>query len=582
MVKVVENGERICTVTLDGSESSVVFQNDYKYFAVKNESDADVYVSLNRDIVEGADGVMTIGSKESALFAHMKPNVNMFFVKGKGKIQVFASSNAINPFKSAPASDGGGVQASGNPVQINGLQGGVPFSEITVRGKNLMSFPYYDGNSKTQNGITFTVNADGTVTANGTSTDIAYFYIAMYAKIVKKGVRYAISGCPEGANADTYRIFINERKSDGTSNGIFIADFNDNKSFTVSDNCDSIHIAIQIRSGVTVDNLVFRPQLELGSTPTEYEPPITGRELQVNVCGKNLMKPNKSTVTLNGITATMNDDGSVTLNGTATANTYIFMWNILYAHNMGVGKIAVNAIDGQSISTYFMGIDRREGSSYIDRVAQSITNNGIGEITQEDVENGRNFTVWVRVAEGCTCNNLIIYPQLELGDTATAYEPYHGSTTTITPDSNPYVIPNDIRQQDGYNVVSVSEGEISVTGVQKNAAIKRIWDDMSMDLLFDGVTSANNPAVIDLANYNMIRIDVGGNFEGTSYFNCGSTYFSKSTLDFAVTSYGYVAIPLSNQAVIISISKSGTEYSLSFSGFNEKQLVEVIKIFGIK
>lgn len=108
MVKVVENGERICTVTLDGSESSVVFQNDYKYFAVKNESDAAVYVCLNRDIVEGADGVMTIGSKESALFAHMKPHVNMFFVKGTGTIQVVASNTAVNSFKVAPVSSGGG------------------------------------------------------------------------------------------------------------------------------------------------------------------------------------------------------------------------------------------------------------------------------------------------------------------------------------------------------------------------------------------------------------------------------------------------------------------------------------------
>lgn len=112
MVKVVENGERICTVPLDGSESSVVFQNDYKYFAVKNESDAAVYVSLNRDIVEGADGVMTIGSKESALFAHMKPHVNMFFVKGTGTIQAFASNTPVNPFKLAPAvaeSSGGNI-----------------------------------------------------------------------------------------------------------------------------------------------------------------------------------------------------------------------------------------------------------------------------------------------------------------------------------------------------------------------------------------------------------------------------------------------------------------------------------------
>ena len=35
MVKVVENGERICTVNLDGSESSIIFQSSYRYFAVK-------------------------------------------------------------------------------------------------------------------------------------------------------------------------------------------------------------------------------------------------------------------------------------------------------------------------------------------------------------------------------------------------------------------------------------------------------------------------------------------------------------------------------------------------------------------
>lgn len=359
------------------------------------------------------------------------------------------------------------VTIVGNPVQIDGLQGGVPFSEMVVSGKNLLPFPYYD-TTKTVNGITFTDNGDGTITANGTATANAAFFLS--SKIVyKSGVDYVISGCPNGGD----RKF----KIKGNSDGVNADDVGYGKTFSFSEDTEC-SVSILIYKDATVNNLVFRPQLELGDTPTAYEPPITGRELQVNVCGKNLMKPNKSTVTLNGITATMNDDGSITLSGTATANTYIFMWNILYAHNMGVGKIAVNAIDGQSISTYFMGIDRREGSSYIDRVAQSITNNGIGEITQEDVENGRNFTVWVRVAEGCTCNNLIIYPQLEIGSTATPYEPYHGAEYTITPNSNPYVIPNDIRQQEGLNVVSVSEGELSVTGVRKNAAFKRIWDEI--------------------------------------------------------------------------------------------------------
>ena len=578
MVKVVENGERICTVTLDGSESSVVFQNDYKYFAVKNESDADVYVSLNRDIVEGADGVMTIGSKESALFAHMKPNVNMFFVKGKGKIQVFASSNAINPFKSAPASDGGGVQASGNPVQINGLQGGVPFSEITVRGKNLLIL---SKSTLTANGITATANDDGSITLSGTATAITYIGMWDFLYARNMGIGKIAVNAIDGQSISTYFMGIDRREGGSYIDRIAESITNNGIGEITQEDVENdryLFVWVRIAAGYTCDNLIIYPQLELGSTHTEYEPPITGRDLTVNVSGKNLIPYpyNRASGTYNGIELIVHDDGRFDISGTATASFAI----LVFAN----GRIPIYLSGGQ---TYTISCNTPYDFSKFNLSARIYRADGnytaITKFPTTFVAKEGDYltsALWVNSDVSVSAKNVEL--QLEYGDTATPYEPYHGSTTTITPDSNPYVIPNDIRQVDGYNVVSVSEGEISVTGVQKNAAIKRIWDDMSMDLLFDGVTSANNPAVIDLANYNMIRIDVGGNYEGTSYFNCGSTYFSKSTLDFAVTSYGYVAIPLSNQAVIISISKSGTEYSLSFSGFNEKQLVDVIKIYGIK
>lgn len=234
-----------------------------------------------------------------------------------------------------------------------------------------------------------------------------------------------------------------------------------------------------------------------------------------------------------------------------------------------------------------------EPTNAADTTAIQLIYNSDGSMSDYTLTTGENH-LWMVLATHFATSGEAIEPivQLEYGDTATAYEPpitgreltvnVNGSDYTITPDSNPYIVPNDIRQQDGLNNISVSAGTLSVVGVRKNAAIKRIWDDMGMDLLFDGVTSADNPAVIDLANYNMIRIDVGGNYGGTSYFNCGSTYFLKSTLDYAVTSYGKVAMAMSNQAVIIDISKSGADYSLSFRGLNTNQLVDVIKIFGIK
>ena len=226
------------------------------------------------------------------------------------------------------------VQTSGNPVQLDGLQGGVPFSEIAVSGeniigqdltvsacgKNLLKYPYVN-TTKTINGITFTDNGDGTITANGTATDMVNFAVIWKNLHIPKGT-YTISGCPKGGNVNTGFFIVC-----GTDSIRFAADTGNGGTFDIENDINDFTFSLRINSGVTVSNLIFRPQLEIGSTTTPYEP-------------------------------------------------------------------------------------------------------------------------------------------------------YHGAEYTITPDSNPYTVPNDIRQQDGLNVVSVSEGELSVTGVRKNAAIKRIWDEI--------------------------------------------------------------------------------------------------------
>lgn len=109
MVKVVDKGERFCSITLDGSESSITFQEEYLYFSVQNNSDSVVYISLNRDIVPNADGVMAVNAGSSVLFGHMK-NANHFFVKGTGLIQIAAANEPINFFVNASTSGGGGTE----------------------------------------------------------------------------------------------------------------------------------------------------------------------------------------------------------------------------------------------------------------------------------------------------------------------------------------------------------------------------------------------------------------------------------------------------------------------------------------
>ena len=49
---------------------------------------------------------------------------------------------------------------------------------MDVTGKNLLPFPYVDGMTKTTNGITFTVNADRSITCTGTAINQAFFNLS--------------------------------------------------------------------------------------------------------------------------------------------------------------------------------------------------------------------------------------------------------------------------------------------------------------------------------------------------------------------------------------------------------------------
>lgn len=136
-------------------------------------------------------------------------------------------------------------------------------------GKNLIPYPYTE-DTKTVSGIAFIVNSDGTITANGTATANVTFSIQRWKSVSYDAGTYVFSGCPEGSSANTYCVNY-AVKCDNTT--IFDDEvYASGQSFTASSKITSIYGQLYIKSGVTVSNLTFTPQLELGSTATEYEP----------------------------------------------------------------------------------------------------------------------------------------------------------------------------------------------------------------------------------------------------------------------------------------------------------------------
>lgn len=151
--------------------------------------------------------------------------------------------------------------ASPNPdypqdIVVAGSDGSV---EIVSCGKNLLK---NTATSKTVNGVTFTVNEDGSVTVNGTATAMAELTLFSTLNITGE---YILSGCPSGGGNKTYRLFV---KTDGTT--YFN---NDGGEIKITPTRYIDYVRIQISSGQTVSNLVFYPMIRLASdTDDTYEP----------------------------------------------------------------------------------------------------------------------------------------------------------------------------------------------------------------------------------------------------------------------------------------------------------------------
>jgi len=140
--------------------------------------------------------------------------------------------------------------------------------------------------SQTVNGVTFTVNADKSVTVNGTATGETGFNINRnLATILEVGKSYILSGCT-GGSANTYYLQYL------TWNGPYSRNNYDGDTNIVAQNSgDYVSLRILVRNGVTINNVTFYPVIRLASDPDDtYQPyAMTNRELTEKVFEKRTL-----------------------------------------------------------------------------------------------------------------------------------------------------------------------------------------------------------------------------------------------------------------------------------------------------
>lgn len=286
-------------------------------------------------------------------------------------------------------------------------------------GKNLLK---NIGKTQTINGVTFTVNEDGTVTANGTATADIYHEINATNAVFPSGEKIILNGCPSGGSATTYSL----ATWNSSWAGMF-SEFGNGQEWTVPSD-GVIKVRIKIANGATVSNLVFKPMIRLASiTDGTYEPYTGGiaspnpdypQEMwnvmvsEVKTHGKNLLNAKIGTE-ING-----NDQYYLFDVKPNTAYTLTICQEMVAfgTQNKAVHNISYFKEDSTRISYQNMCVLDFASVGQTLSASQTIT------IPEETSYIRIDLGTYYSASESSTIKT--VYAQFEEGSVATEYEPY--------------------------------------------------------------------------------------------------------------------------------------------------------------
>lgn len=217
-----------------------------------------------------------------------------------------------------------------NPEVENLVIKGAELTQKTREGYNFLKYPYAN-TTQSKNGIDFTDNGDGSITMNGTATDLANFACQFTNKVPNdSNYTFIIFNLPTDCYANCYSI--------GPKYGEEVGVYN----YLLNPDKTEINLGLEIRvpSGVTVDNITIYPMLvkgkytrenipsweQYGASPSlDYpsEVEIT-KEQKISIFRKNILDTSKLTKDGTNLAVSFEpkSDGGIKIYGTAN-NTWV-------------------------------------------------------------------------------------------------------------------------------------------------------------------------------------------------------------------------------------------------------------------
>ena len=314
----------------------------------------------------------------------------------------------------------------------------------TEIGKNLIPYPYMY-TTRTVNGVTYTDNGDGSVTVSGTATGYSDFFFKIMSIAPNTTFTFSKNQSDDAANvAFTLRQLDENRALVGTEMSLIptVA----THTFTTAGNARYIQIACKRYANAECKG-TYKPMLELGDTATEYEKYTVygvgdktntdyepyGYKIPLVNSGKNLIPYpySQTTKTVNGVTFTDNGDGTITVSGTATADAWYYIKTVGANFKPDSSTLYCSGCPaGGSSTSYKLSTKAFKQTSTGYTYVVGAVDAGNGAVLDLNNKEYSQLEISVGVFSGTTVNNVVFKPMLELGNTATDYEPYRAPDTT--------------------------------------------------------------------------------------------------------------------------------------------------------
>lgn len=288
--------------------------NEYEWFYWNIDIEPTCAVVYNGELWLGSkQGIFKIGkaSENNKEISMEKDEEERYFTDGVTKQETGAESYKTVTGKEILIEDG--ENNKGLEIKVKGST-----SQATRSGKNLLD---NTATTKISNGITFTVNSDGTVLADGTNDTTANSSLIINRYDLSPGT-YVLNGCPSRGAINTYRLAIQETGSYSVLGSIDIG--NGSGEFTI-DTTTTVQIAIFIQKGLTINKLLFKPMLrkatiaddtyeQYGASPSpDYPSEIENVEgnIEIKDIGGNLFDKKTNTILTWLTAAEITEKGSV-------------------------------------------------------------------------------------------------------------------------------------------------------------------------------------------------------------------------------------------------------------------------------